>query len=558
MAIVEASGDADVVLVRGLLTRYRWSEHGWLCREWSDIQQLSGHQELSDGETAAGVVSMRLLIAMMKHETNTFSPVPTPLSRFGHAPGPIYGEAAVTAYRGTGSGLGAYIELAEREGAEIVMPIAAGAPPSREVEDAAFEHMAGAICDAVKQGGFDGIMLDLHGAMVTETYEDGEGELLRRIRAIDPQTPIAVSLDMHTNLYDAIIDNATVVAGYRTYPHIDTYDTAKRAGEILLQAMRGEVKPVMAWGNVPMLPHVMRQGSDDFPNKELQARCAAMSAPGADGGALSATLFVGFPHADIHNAGLSVVVVTDGNKALAAKLRDELLEQAWADREAFVYKLETLDDSLARAKAIEPPKPGEGPIVLLDHYDNCASGGTMDTTAVLAAIIREGLDNVAAFAIFDPDAVRQAIAAGIGASVTLSIGGKMAMPQIPGESKPLTVTGTVKTISNGRFRNKGPSSRGVQMDMGPSVVIDTGKVEIAVISRHVEPNDLNCFYTLGIDPMQKRYLMLKSRIHWRAGLGSLAKAVVECAGMGVCTSDYSQLTFKNVRRPIYPLDLPNR
>ena len=248
--------------------------------------------------------------------------------------------------------------------------------------------------------------------------------------------------------------------------------------------------------------------------------------------------------------------MTDGDKALAEKLRDELLDRAWGDREAFVYKLEALDDSLARAKSIEPPKPGEGPIVLLDHYDNCASGGTMDTTAVLAAILREGLDNVAAFAIFDPEAVQQAIAAGIGAEVTMSIGGKMAMPQIPGESRPLTITGTVKTISSGRFRNKGPSSRGVQMDMGPSVVIDTGKVEIAVISRHVEPNDLNCFYTLGIDPMQKRYLMLKSRIHWRAGLGSLAKAVVECAGHGVCTSDYSQLTFNNVRRPIYPLDLP--
>jgi len=497
---------------------------------------------------------MRLLIAMMKHETNTFSPVPTPLARFGHAPGPLYGEAAIKAYRGTGSGLGAYIELAEREGAEIVLPIAAGAPPSRPVDNDAYEHIAGNICDAVKQGRFDGIMLDLHGAMVTETYEDGEGELLRRIRAIDPKTPVCVALDMHTNLYDAMVDNATVLAGYRTYPHLDTYDTARRAGEILLKTMRGAAKPVMAWGNVPMLPHVMRQGSDDFPNKELQARCAAMSAEGA----LSATLFVGFPHADIHNAGLSVVVVTDGDKALAEKLRDELLERAWADREAFVYKLEPLEASLARAKALEPPQPGEGPIVLLDHYDNCASGGTMDTTAVLAAMIRDGLENAAAFAIFDPEAVQQAVAAGIGAEVTLSIGGKLAMPQIPGESPALTVTGTVKTISNGRFRNKGPASRGVQMDMGPSVVIDTGKIEIAVISRHVEPNDLNCFYTLGIDPMQKRYLMLKSRIHWRAGLGSLAKAVVECAGHGVCTSDYSQLTFNNVRRPIYPLDLPNR
>jgi microcystin degradation protein MlrC len=502
---------------------------------------------------------MRLLIAMMKHETNTFSPVPTPLARFGpshsdRGPGPLYGDAAIRAYHGTGSGLGAYLDLAEREGAELVLPIAAGAPPSRPVEDAAFEHMAGAICEAVAKGGYDGIMLDLHGAMVTESFEDGEGELLRRIRAIDLHTPIAVSLDMHANLYDAIIDNATVVTGYRTYPHIDTYDTAKRAGEILLRAIRGEVRPVIAWGNVPMLPHVMRQGSDDHPNKELQARCAAMASEGA----LAASLFTGFPHADITNAGLSVVVVTDGDQALAERLRDELLNQAWGDREAFVYKLEPLERSLARAKALPPPSAGDGPVVLLDHYDNCASGGTMDTTVVLAAILREGLDNVAAFAIFDPEAVQQAIAAGIGARVTLSIGGKTAMPAIRRDSPPLTVTGTVKTISNGRFRNKGPMGRGVLTDMGPSVVLDTGRVEIALISRHVEPSDLNCLFALGIDPMQKRFVMLKSRVHWRAGLGAVARAVIDCAGVGVCTSDYGELTFSKVRRPIYPLDLPNR
>ena len=137
--------------------------------------------------------------------------------------------------------------------------------------------MAGVICDAVAKGGYDGIMLDLHGAMVTESVEDGEGELLRRIRAIDPTTPIAVSLDMHANLYDAIIDNATVVTGYRTYPHIDTYDTAKRAGEILLQAMRGEVRPVMAWANAPMLP---------LPSN-IQISCPSMNMVNAKGSLIS-------------------------------------------------------------------------------------------------------------------------------------------------------------------------------------------------------------------------------------------------------------------------------
>jgi microcystin degradation protein MlrC len=497
---------------------------------------------------------MRLLIAMMKHETNTFSPVPTPLARFGRGRGPLVGDAAIAAYRGTGTATGAFLDLARDAGAEIELPIAGEAWPSGPVEDAAYRHMSDVICAAVERGGFDGIMLDLHGAMVTESLEDGEGALLARIRAIDPKTPIAVALDMHANLYDAIVANATVVTGYRTYPHVDSYETGQRAGAILLRAIKGEIAPVMAWGNAPMLPHVMRQGTADHPNKELQARCAALGTEGA----LDASLFTGFPHADIVNAGLSTVVVTDGDRALAERLRDALLKQAWDDREAFVYKLEPLQQSVERARAMPPKQAGDGPIVLLDHYDNSASGGTMDTTVVLAEILRQGLEDVAAFAVYDPAAVQQAIAAGVDAQVTLTIGGKMKMPAIPADSPPLTVTGTVKTISNGRFRNRGPMAHGVQMDMGPTVVLDTGKVEIVLISQHQEPFDINCLLSLGIDPMQKRYVMLKSRIHWRAGLGPLAKAVFECAGVGVCTSDYGQLTFKNVRRPIYPLDLPNR
>src|SRR5271166_2691594 len=302
---------------------------------------------------------MRLLIAMMKHETNTFSPVPTPLARFGNGPGPLYGEAAGRAYRGTGTGLGAYLELAVQQGAEIVLPIAAAAPPSGPVEDTAYAEITDRICAAAAKGGFDGIMLDLHGAMVTQSLDDGEGQFLKRLRSIAPMTPIAVSLDMHANLYDEIIANATVVTGYRTYPHIDTYETARLAGELLLRTIRGEVRPVMAWGNVPMLPHVMRQGTDDHPNKELQHRCAAMSAEGA----LAASLFTGFPHADITNAGLSAVVVTDGDRKLAEELRDELLGRAWVERETFVYQIEPLAQSVARAKAIPPSPPGEGPTV---------------------------------------------------------------------------------------------------------------------------------------------------------------------------------------------------
>jgi microcystin degradation protein MlrC len=253
---------------------------------------------------------------------------------------------------------------------------------------------------------------------------------------------------------------------------------------------------------------------------------------------------------------LSVVVTTDNDMALAERLRDELLDAAWAQREAFVYQLEPLAQSVARAKAMTESTLG-GPVFLLDHYDNAASGGPMDTTAVLAEILRQQLDNVASFGIFDPAAVKQAEAAGVGAKLTLSIGGKLKMPMCPEPSEPITVTGTVKTLFVGKYRAKGPMSAGTQQDMGHAAVIDTGRVEIVLFSRHVEPFDINTLLALGIDPLQKRYVMLKSRIHWRAGFGQIVRGIVECAGVGVCTSDYDELRFEKVRRPIYPLDLLN-
>jgi microcystin degradation protein MlrC len=272
-------------------------------------------------------------------------------------------------------------------------------------------------------------------------------------------------------------------------------------------------------------------------------------------GALCASLFVGFPNADIEYAGLSAVVVTDNDPALARRWCDELLAMAWAAREQFVYRIEPLADSMARAQALAASKPaGSGPVVLLDHSDNCASGGTMDTMTVLGAILDAGLEDVAAFAIFDPEAARAMHAAGVGAELTLSLGGKLDMPGIGLRGAPRTVTGRVRLLSDGRYRNRGPMSAGEFNDMGPSAVLDTGKVQIVVISDHTEPHDLAAFTAVGIAPETKRFVMLKSRIHWRAGLKTLAHAVVECAGTGVCTSDYDLLAFKNVRRPIYPLD----
>lgn len=489
---------------------------------------------------------MRLLLAMFKHETNTFSPVPTPYERFFKGgTEALAGDAALAAYRGTGSGLGGFIDVAERAKAQIVLPVAAEAWPSGPVDDTAYQRIARLILDEVARGGFDGILLDLHGAMATRTLEDGEGALLAALRCIDARTPVGVVLDMHANVYPEMVRHCTVVTGYHTYPHVDMCEAGRRAADILLRTIAGQAKPVLAWGNRPMLPHVMRQGSHAEPNRSLQSRCIEFERERA----LAASLFVGFPHADITNAGLSVVVCTDGDAELAARLRDELLDQAWSARREFVFESEPLASSVARARQLT-----QGPVFLLDHCDNSASGGTMDTTAVLAEVLRQGLQDAAFYAICDPRAAAMAAEAGLGANVTLSLGGRSELPALGLPNPPLQVSGKVKFVFDGRYRNQGPMYKGVLNDTGLTAVLDTGNVEIVIVSQHQEPFDMSCLQSAGIDPLRKRYVVLKSRVHWRAGFGPVARHVVECAGLGVATSDYGQLAFEKVRRPIFPLD----
>ncbi len=496
---------------------------------------------------------MRIGVAMMSHETNTFSPVITDLERFSGGRGvPLEGQAAVDVYKGTMSCLGGYLKVCEERGAEVEMSIAAGSPPSGPVEDDAFEWM----CDKILKtaANVDAMLLDLHGAMATRSYEDGEGELLKRLRAQNPDLPIAVALDMHGNITEDMVTNATVITGYHTYPHIDMASTAERSANMFFDYLAGGVAPVMTWGNAPMLPHVMRQGTDDSPNKELQDRAEAMEADGA----LGVSVFTGFPHADIRDAGLSVVVVTDGDAALAEQHKNELLDQAWEARESFVYEAEPLEASIARAQKIaasgEGAGKGDGPVIILDHYDNTASGGTMDTTEVLAAVLDAGLEDVAVFGFYDPEVVSQMEQAGVGNTVTVQLGGKQPMPALAEQSQPIELTGRVKLLSEGKFKAQVPMARGLIMNMGKAGVLSVGNVDIVVISRHIEPYDPECLRSLGIEPTARRYVMLKSRIHYRVGYREMAKEIVECAGRGVCTSDYSSIEFRNVRRPIFPLD----
>ncbi len=490
---------------------------------------------------------MRILIAMMKHETNTFSPIVADWKRFQDWSAYL-GEDALKAYEGTGMPFGAYVELARAAGAEIITPVAAEAMPSGPVTEDAFNRMADPILDAVREG-VDAAMLDLHGAMVTEHAEDGEGLLLEKIREIDPDLPIAVTLDLHCNLTAKIMDNCTALIGYKTYPHVDMYEVGKQIGQVLLDGMAGKVDPVMSWGNTQLLSQTLRQGTDDEPMATLIRMCREAE---EEPGVLAATAFGGFALADIRDAGNSVIVVTDGDKALADKVRDRILQAAWERREDFVYEHTPLEEQVAAAKEIE-----EGPVLLLDHADNCGSGATQDVMTVIAEVLRQGLEGVAVAAVWDPGAVQEMQKAGVGSTITLDLGGKTDMPSIGEVGEPLTLTGTVKILSNGEWTVHGPMYTGVKVFMGPTAVLDTGNMEIVVVSNHHEPWDVGVFTSVGIQPEHKKYLVLKSRIHYRAGFAPIGKATLRLDGKGVTTSDNNLLRYENVRRPIYPLDLIN-
>lgn len=490
---------------------------------------------------------MRILIAMMKHETNTFSPIPADWARFEDWSAYL-GADALAAYEGTGMPMGAYIELARARGAEIVTPVAAEAMPSGPVTRDAYNHMVEPILEAVREG-VDVAMLDLHGAMVTELGDDGEGMLLEKIRAIDPDLPIAVTLDLHCNLTEKMMQNCSVLIGYKTYPHVDMYDVGNQIGEALLDSIDGKVSPVMSWGHTKLLSQTLRQGTDDEPMATLIRLCREAE---KEPGVLAATAFGGFALADIHDAGNSVIVVTDGDQARADEIRDRILNAAWGLRDDFVYKHRPLEDAVAEAKTIT-----EGPVLLLDHADNTGSGGTQDVMTVIAEVMRQGLEDVAVAAVWDPAAVQQMQAAGVGNKITLKLGGKTDMPSINEIGEPLEITGTVKIVSNGEWIVRGPMYTGVKVFMGPTAVLDTGNMEIVIVSLHHEPWDVGVFTSVGIQPEHKRYLILKSRIHYRAGFAPIGKATLRLDGKGVTTSDNSLLDYKKVRRPIYPLDLIN-
>jgi microcystin degradation protein MlrC len=490
---------------------------------------------------ASEMARRKIVLAMMMHETNTFSPVPTPLESFR----PLAGEAAIAEFQGTNTQFGGFLDVARQAGTEISVPIAAGAHPSGPVQRAAYEEMAGAIVGEIRRG-CDAAFLALHGAMVTEHLDDGEGELLRRIRAVAPRVPIAAGLDFHAHVTAAMVEHATVITGYWTYPHVDMGATGQRAGRTLVRALNGEVRPRMVWGLRPMLTSTLVHAPSRQPMKDVVDMAVAEETAGR---VLNASVFGGFPQADIPHLACSAVVVCDQRTDKGQALVDRLLDLAWERRAAFLYEGAPLASQIAHARTL-----GGGPVVLVDHGDNTASGGTQDVMSVVEEAMRQGLRDVVAGPICDPTTVARILEAGTGVGVTLDLGGRVDMPQLNLKGRPLTVSGKVTRVTDGEFVVTGPMATGTRVRMGRTAVLDTGAMQIVVSERRSEPFDLGVFAHCGIDPRRKRYVLIKSRQHFRAAFEPIAAHIVLCDGDGVTSSDLRLFDYRRRRRPLYPFE----
>ena len=485
---------------------------------------------------------MRFFVAMVSHETNTFSPIPTDRRQF-EAHDLHYGGELLEAYRGTGTCLGGMIDTAEARGVTLVPSLAATASPAGRVsKDFYAEARNRLLADLETAGPLDGVLLDLHGAMVVEGLDDGEGDLLGAVRAAVGPVPIAVTLDFHANVTRTMVDTATLLHGYKTYPHVDMDARGREAAARLADVVAARIRPTVAYRQLPMLPPIAGQLTTRGPMRRLYDLADAMETRPR---VLSISIFAGFPLADIPDAGLSIYVATDGDAPLAETLADELAAAAWALRREFLHTALPVADAVARAQALDG-----GPVVLADIADNTGGGAGGDTTEILRELLRVGAKRTTVACLWDEAAVRTCAAAGVGSTITLEVGGKVD----PSHGAPLTVTGRVRTLSDGRFVYKGPMFRGLEGRVGPTAVLDVNDLKIILISNRRQTLDPEMIRFVGIDPAAEKILVVKSSIHYRAAFEPLARAILEVDAPGLSSSNLGRFRFTRVRRPIFPLD----
>lgn len=494
---------------------------------------------------------MKFISGGIQHETNTFSNTPTQLEDFirdSHC-GPELegGSALVGRMAGTGTIHGGYLAETQRRGIELVPLLSLRAQPSGVVADACFDRVLGEFLDRLeRQFSCDGILLDLHGAMVTESHEDAEGAFIAAVRGAVGDTPIVATLDLHANITPQMAAAADVLIGFDTYPHVDMRERGEEAVSVLAQIAAGELEPEQTLRQLPLLTMPPMQCTLREPMQSLMSELHALE---RRPGIATATLAMGFPFADIHDAGVAVLVTAHADRALAEACADEFSDRVWSLREQLQPQLTPI---AAAIDWVRRRPDASGPLIFADGSDNPGGGAPCDGTVALRALLDADLPGAAVGVLFDPDTAAEAHAAGVGATIQAQVGGKT--DQRHGET--ILCEATVEQLSDGRFRYHGEMMQGVEESMGPSARLRIGNIQVVVSSIRRQCLDTAMLRSVGLEPADCRLLVLKSAVHFRADFGPLAAKMVDGDTPGIHRPDFSCFQYHHVRRPICPLDAP--
>ena len=490
----------------------------------------------------------KVLSAEFAHETNTFSTIPTGFDRFVAQDCFLDAESAIAARGDSNTELAGFLDSAKAHDWELVHVLSAIAQPAGRVTRDAFERLTGRIVAAARQqfNRLDGILLGLHGAMVTDDFEDGEGELLARLRAVvGPDLPIAVTLDPHANVTQAMCRHANIIVSYRTYPHVDMRRTGQHAGDILHKTMRGEIRPVTLRVGLPMIDEVNGGRTDVGP---MLARAELARAYENEADVFAVSINGGFGRADIAEVGPSVLVTAQGDMARHLRFAESLAEDMWKRRFEVINTF--LSVEAAAAQCLDYHGNGR-PIVVADYADNPGGGAYGDATNLLKALLAAGVKNACFGPVVDPATVRQLQDTPIGARVQVQLGGKTDARLGGG---PLELSGLLQLRSNGHYRGDGPMMGGLDKTWGPTAVLRVDGIDILVVTQPAQMLDLQQFRAFGIDPAAKSVVAIKSMQHFRAAFEPIAGKVIVCDSGALCTPDYATLPYRSVPRPIFPLD----
>jgi microcystin degradation protein MlrC len=484
-----------------------------------------------------------VLIGEFKLETNSFLKEPTTLQDYKNR-NLVIGKDVIPHFENVRNEIGGFISyLKKQDDINIIPSIAANATPGGKATREVFEFVKGHIINAYKSSErVDGILLSLHGAMVTEDHQDGDGVLLEEIRKVTgPDIPIFITLDLHVNISEKMIKNANAFFLFDNYPHTDTYDRGLEAAEAMCRTLRGEIKPVMACKKIPVLSAGIPTVTP--PMSYILARAHEHE---KDPKVITASIAQGFYFADVEEMQMAVCAVTDNDIEYARYIADDLAGLVYKNHKEFGMKLVQVDDAVMRA--MNAP---EGPVILADISDNPGGGAGGDGTFILQSLIRHNAVNAVVGTIYDPETVQQALKAGVGSVIHVRLGGK-SCDGLTGD--PVETDAYVKSITDGVYYFKGPMAHGFRNEIGPTVVLVIGGIEVIVGSVRHQPWDLEIYRANGIEPTEKQIIVVKSSTHFRASYGPIAKDIIYVDLPGMTSKNPRQFKFKNLVRPVYPFD----